>query len=472
MAGEGTWGNGFGLLGEATSSLHAVRLELRKPPLEVFSRLCQRCDYAYLLESVEGPERLAEYSFIGFNPRAVVTVKGGEVRILREDEEQRYRVKNPLLPVRQLVGACRANNGFRFTGGAVGYLSYDAVRYWERLPKKAAEGFGFPEVEMAIYDDGFAYNHKTGEAFYYYTDRNRLEEAEAMLRDGCNVEAPYFSSPKANLGREEFEDIVVKSKEYIASGDVFQVVVSRRYDISFRGSLIPFYEQLRCINPSPYMFFLKMGRRQIVGSSPEMLMRVEGRVVETYPIAGTRPRFKDDPAKDKAMEEELINNPKERAEHVMLVDLARNDIGKVAELGSVHVSEFMVVHKYSHVQHIVSRVVGRLRSDCSPYDALKALFPAGTVSGAPKIRAMEIIEELEPARRGPYAGAVGYFSTNGNADFAITIRSLVADGRRGYMQAGAGIVADSTPEVEWAETEHKLSALLRALKMASEGGCD
>jgi len=258
---------------------------------------------------------------------------------------------------------------------------------------------------------------------------------------------------------------VEKAKEYVTAGDIFQVVLSKRYDFRIRGDLVGFYRNLREINPSPYMYFLKSGEHRIVGSSPEMLVRVENRVVETFPIAGTRPHVKN-PIENKRLTEELLSDPKERAEHVMLVDLGRNDIGKVSKFGSVHLPEFMKVHQYSHVQHIVSRVVGNLRDECDCYDALRAVFPAGTVSGAPKVRAMEIIEELEPTRRGPYAGAVGYFSYNGNADFAITIRTLIANGDKAHIQVGAGIVADSEPEREWFETEHKAQALIKALEVS------
>jgi anthranilate synthase component 1 len=260
---------------------------------------------------------------------------------------------------------------------------------------------------------------------------------------------------------------VEKAKEYIVSGDIFQVVLSKRYDFHIKGDLMAFYRSLRDINPSPYMYFFKAGKRQIVGSSPEMLARIDNRVVETFPIAGTRPCV-ENPSENRQLAEELLADPKERAEHVMLVDLARNDVGKVAKFGTVHVPEFMKVHRYSHVQHIVSQVVGDLQDGKECYDALRAVFPAGTVSGAPKVRAMEIIEELEPTRRGPYAGSVGYFSYNGNADFAITIRTLFADGDKAYIQAGAGIVADSVPEREWFETDHKAEALMKALKKAGE----
>jgi anthranilate synthase component 1 len=257
---------------------------------------------------------------------------------------------------------------------------------------------------------------------------------------------------------------VEKAKEYVTCGDIFQVVLSKRYEFNIKGDLTEFYRALRQINPSPYMYFLKAGDRQIVGSSPEMLVRVDNRQVQTFPIAGTRPCMAD-PAENRRLATELLADPKECAEHVMLVDLARNDIGRISKYGSVHVPEFMKVHRYSHVQHIVSQVVGDLRDDYECYDALSAVFPAGTVSGAPKVRAMEIIEELEPTRRGPYAGAVGYFSYNGNADFAITIRTLFADRDKAYIQAGAGIVADSVPETEWFETEHKAGALMKALQM-------
>jgi len=431
--------------------------------------LYERFEYAYILESVEGPEKLAEYSFIGFDPQLHLTIKDGmaEVYIPSEkDNATTVETSDPLSIVRAIVGDGWTLGGFRLSGGAVGYISYDAVRYWEELPKIAIDDLGFPDLEMGIFNDGMVFNHRTGEAFYYYTRENRLNEVLEMVDIEHETGSFRYSKPESNLGKEEFEDIVLKAKEYIASGDIFQVVLSKRYMLSFGGSLIPFYKALRMINPSPYMYYLKMGKRQIVGSSPEMLVRVEGRTVETFPIAGTRPRT-GDPDKDRVLAEELTSDPKECAEHVMLVDLARNDLGRVSEFGSVKVPEFMRVYSYSHVQHMVSRVVGKLKPQCTFYDALRAVFPAGTVSGAPKVRAMEIIEESEPVRRGPYAGAVGYFSYNGNADFAITIRTLVADGNKAYIQTGAGIVADSNPEKEWLETEHKASALMKALRIAA-----
>jgi len=302
---------------------------------------------------------------------------------------------------------------------------------------------------------------------YYYSTDNRLAEIEKLVKQSSNPETLAYDQPKVSVKKRQFEEAVEKAKDYIISGDIFQVVLSKRYDFRFEGNLMAFYRSLREINPSPYMYYFKAGNRQIVGSSPEMLVRVDNRRVETFPIAGTRPCV-ENPSENKRLAEELLGDPKERAEHVMLVDLARNDVGKVAKFGSVHVPEFMKVHRYSHVQHIVSQVVGDLQDDKECYDALRAVFPAGTVSGAPKVRAMEIIEELEPTKRGPYAGAVGYFSYNGNADFAITIRTLFADGDKACIQVGAGIVADSIPEREWFETDHKAEALMKALKKSGD----
>jgi anthranilate synthase component 1 len=323
----------------------------------------------------------------------------------------------------------------------------------------------FPDVQLGIFDDGIVFDHRQRRVFYYYSNDNRFSEVERLIKQPSDFGSLSYKQPKVNVTKEHFEKAVEKAKEYVACGDVFQVVLSKRYEFRVRGDLVAFYRSLRTINPSPYMYFLKMGDKQIVGSSPEMLVRVDNRVVETFPIAGTRPCV-EKPSENRRLAKELLADPKERAEHVMLVDLARNDVGKIAKFGSVHVPEFMRVHRYSHVQHIVSQVVGDLKEDCECYDALRAVFPAGTVSGAPKVRAMEIIEELEPTRRGPYAGAVGYFSYNGNADFAITIRTLFADKDKAYIQVGAGIVADSVPEREWFETDHKVEALMKALEIS------
>jgi len=418
-----------------------------------------------MLESIEGPKKLSQYSFIGFDPVLTIKITNGEAVICNEitGEKEREKVNEPLSVIEKTI---RNRPGFkeqRFVGGAVGYISYDAVRCWERLPERALDDQKFPDVEVGVFDDGIIYDHRNKQAFYYYLNENRLAEIDKLLTGPDDHETLSHKQLKVNITKEHFEKAVEKAKEYVTAGDIFQVVLSKRYDFQIRGDLIGFYRNLRKINPSPYMYFLKSGERQIIGSSPEMLVRVENRVVETFPIAGTRPHVKN-PIENRRLTEELLADPKERAEHVMLVDLGRNDIGKVSKFGSVHLPEFMKVHQYSHVQHIVSRVVGDLRDECDCYDALRAVFPAGTVSGAPKVRAMEIIEELEPTRRGPYAGAVGYFSYNGNADFAITIRTLVANGDKAHIQVGAGIVADSNPEREWFETEHKARALIKALE--------
>jgi anthranilate synthase component 1 len=451
---------------ERPLQVNLVKLPLSDTPIEIFAKLYKHCRYAYLLESIEGPEKLAQYSFIGFNPRLVIRVRGREAVIedTASSEKNVEKVSDSLEVVEKaLRGRKSPFQRLRLAGGAVGYIAYDAVRQWEKLPSKAVDDLGFPDLEMGVYDDGVVFDHVKGEGYYYYTTGSRLREICSLLEKPDDHAPVTYGEPATNISKEDYEAAVLRAKEYIAAGDVFQVVPSRRFEFRFNGDLIAFYRSLREINPSLYMYYLRMGDRQIVGSSPEMLVRVEGDTVDTFPIAGTCPRV-DDPEENNRLAEALLADPKERAEHVMLVDLGRNDIGKVARYGSVHLPEYMSVHEYSHVQHIVTQVRGTLRGDMDCYDAFRAVFPAGTVSGAPKVRAMEIIEELEPTRRGPYAGAVGYFSYNGNADFAIAIRTLVANGDRATIQAGGGVVADSDPEREWFETERKAAALLRALE--------
>ena len=453
---------------KANHNLKFKKISFGRTPLEIFTRLYKCSESAYLLESIEGPKKLAQYSFIGFNPTTTIQVKDGEAVTRNEetDEEIKEKTIDPLQTVKSFVMSHSANNKeFRLVGGAVGYISYDAVRYWEKLPQLVRDPLNFPDVQVGIFDDGIVFDHKQKRAYYYYANNNRFAEVERLLNQQNECEALSYTQPRVNVTKEYFEQAVAKAKEYVTCGDIFQVVLSKRHEFRFKGDLIEFYHALRRINPSPYMYFFKAGSRQIVGSSPEMLVRVDNRRVETFPIAGTRP-CKTEPSENKRLAKELLADPKERAEHVMLVDLARNDLGRISKFGSVHVPEFMKVHRYSHVQHIVSQVVGDLKNEYDCYDALRAVFPAGTVSGAPKVRAMEIIEELEPARRGPYAGAVGYFSFNGNADFAITIRTLFADKDKAYIQAGAGIVADSIPEREWFETEQKAGALMKALQIS------
>lgn len=354
--------------------------------------------------------------------------------------------------------------GLRFVGGLVGYFSYDSIHYIESLPKNAKDDLNLPDFQFGVFDDGIVFDHLTGQAYYYWYRENRIHEIERLLSNKPKDSKLTAKNLRVNITKPTFINMVEKAKKYIRAGDIFQVVPSKRFQFEIDGELTNFYKTLREINPSPYMYFLKMKDTSLVGSSPEMLGRVTGRQVETFPIAGTCPVGRT-PNETKRLAASLLNDPKERAEHVMLVDLARNDVGKVCKFGSVEVPEFMTVQKYSHVQHIVSRVTGELRRDRDAIDTFKSIFPAGTVSGAPKKRAMEIIDELEPCRRGPYAGAIGYFSYNRNADFAITIRTLVAKGKRAYVQAGGGVVADSKPSREWSETEHKAKALLRALRL-------
>lgn len=383
-----------------------------------------------------------------------------EVKDKIDGYKQNFKASEPLQFLERLIPKLKLPTRPRLLGGLVGYISYDCVKYWERLAGNK-KGLGLPDLELGLFADGIVFDHRLGKSYYYsfIEDRSHL-----ILNSNTSNYCLNYSEPRSNISKEMFEDMVMDAKDYIASGDIFQVVLSRRYEFNVKGELIPFYEQLKKINPSPYMYYLKFDDNEIIGSSPEMLVRVEGNIAETYPIAGTRPLTNDD-GENERLAKELISDVKERAEHVMLVDLARNDLGKVCKYGSVNVPEFMVINRYSHVQHIVSRVTGELKDDYDCFDTLKAVFPAGTVSGAPKVRAMEIIEELEPCKREVYAGAVGYFSFSKNADFAIAIRTLASSKGRAYIQVGAGIVSDSKPENEWFETEHKAKALLKALEM-------
>jgi len=444
------------------------RISTSLSPLELFSRIQGRCEYSYLLESENSSNRLAEFSFIGFDPIAVFTAAGGSVEIRdRTGKVMKRRSRDPLLDLRRtLEGRGSVDTRFRFVGGAVGYVSYDAVRYWERLPDPRKDLGAFPDLEFAIFDDGLIFNHEEGETYYYTLSQDRLDTVLEMIGEDRPLPRLRATPPKRNLTRANYERIVRRTKKYIRAGDIFQAVLSKQFILTIDGSLLPFYSVLRKVNPSPYMYYLAFGEREVVGSSPEMLLRVEGRTIETFPIAGTRPRS-NDVRKNRMLRKELLADPKEKAEHLMLVDLARNDVGKVAKYGTVKTTDFMSIMEFSHVQHIVSRVVGELQEGSDCFDAFRAIFPAGTVSGAPKPRAMEIIDELEPRRRGPYAGGVGYFSYNGNADFAIAIRTLFRSGREGYLQAGAGIVADSVPSKEWLETEAKAQVLLEAIRKDS-----
>lgn len=421
------------------------------------------------MESLIGPEELAEMSVIGFDPKLVITCDSKDFKVKDRTGRilQSSRAKDPLSSIRNLMPKIN-DDRFRYIGGAVGYISYDATRFWEHLPiNNNKEASDFPILEFGIYDDGILFNHKENQAYYFFLGESRLEQIVHKMAQMKRKPARFScSTPKRNMTKKDFVKMVEKAKRYIYDGHVFQVVLAKSMKFRVKGNLIDLYAKLREVNPSPYMYMLKMSDRCIIGSSPEMLIRITKDFIETFPIAGTRQILQDE-KKNEELRKELLEDEKEIAEHTMLVDLARNDIGRVCKFGTVKVEDFMSVKRFSHVQHIVSHVIGRLDKNFDSYNSVKAVFPAGTVSGAPKVRAMQIIDELEPSFRGPYAGAIGYFSFNGSCDFAITIRSLFVNGSKAYVQSGAGIVIDSDPGLEWAETEHKASALLSALKEAA-----
>ncbi|HUR70018.1 MAG TPA: anthranilate synthase component I family protein [Candidatus Thermoplasmatota archaeon] len=432
-------------------------------PAAHFSRLLAAHENGFLLESAEGPERLARYSILGLDPVGIVRLEQG--RLVTEGSlPAPHANEAPLAYLRRLVQLHpTTDHGYRYLGGLVGYACYEFVEGLERLTPRAQKG-AFPTFEYGLYLDGLVFDHLTRRVVYFSHGADRSAEftATAQRNGGAAPlqHAPLkFGAPRANVDAAHFEKMVETAKHHILEGDIFQVVLSRRFDLDVSGDLLAYYEALKRANPSPYMYYLKSGARRIVGASPEMLVRVDGGRVETFPIAGTRPMGRT-PAETEKLAAELLADPKEAAEHAMLVDLARNDVGRVAEFGTVRVSESRKVERFSHVQHLVSKVEARLRPGSSALDAFAALFPAGTVSGAPKVRAMEIIRELEADARGPYAGAIGYFSFNGNADAAIAIRTLVASGNKASVQAGAGIVHDSVPEAETRETEAKARGLL------------
>ena len=399
---------------------------------------------------------------MGFDPELIVKGYFNRITIqARDGKIETIQTDTPLEEIKKLIKKTD-DMSYRYLGGAVGNINYDAIRLFENIP--GDRDLEKPIMEFGIYNDGILYDNKKKQFFYFYYDEDRKDKIKKTDEDVGMFE---MSDINPNLNKDGFEKIVKKAKEYVRSGDVFQVVLSRRFSFEGKGDYLKVYEKLRELNPSPYMFHLKMKDNIIIGSSPEMLLRVTGSDVETFPIAGTR-KITDDEEKNEKLKDELLNDEKELAEHTMLVDLGRNDIGRVCDYGTVKVKELMKIKRFSHVQHIVTHVVGKLSEKNDMYDAFQAVFPAGTVSGAPKVRAMEIIQELEPTKRETYAGAVGYFSFNGCCDFAIAIRSIFADKDKGFVQAGAGIVFDSIAENEFKETEHKANAMITALKEASK----
>lgn len=465
--------------GNLVAIYRAVPADL-ETPVSAFLKVA-RGQHSFLLESVEGGERLARYSFIGTEPYRILRTGSSEdpelaidPLCLVEAELGRYStVPMPGLPP--------------FHGGAVGYLAYEVARYFEQLPAPVNDPLGLPEAVVMFTDTLLVFDHLhhsikivshvrlDGDVDTAYRQATwRIDELAGRLAGPLVLQAPPHpmdpvASISSNIGKDGFLAAVKKAKRYIEEGEIIQVVPSQR--LSRPTSARPFdvYRSLRTINPSPYMYYFELGDMQIIGASPEMLVRVENGTVETHPIAGTRPRGRT-VEEDNALEEELRSDEKERAEHIMLVDLGRNDVGRVSRPGSVVATQLMDVERYSHVMHLVSHVKGHLLPELTAFDALRACFPAGTVSGAPKIRAMEIIAELEPDRRGPYAGAVGYFSYSGNLDTAITIRTIVMKEGVASVQAGGGVVFDSVPELEYEESLNKARALLKALDQAEQAG--
>ena len=462
-------------------------------PLSTYLKLADG-PYSYLLESVHGGEKWGRYSIIGLPSRTVLRVSGQEVEVLQDGQPvETATVDDPLAWIEDFQGRYRSPGlpGMpRFTGGLVGYFGYDTVRYIE--PRLAntdkPDLIGTPDIMLMVSDELVVFDNLAGTLLLvvhvdpadgdaWAKGQARLDELASRLRtansaytqageaDASQVEETDFVS---GFTREGFESAVGRIKDYIVEGDAMQVVLSQRMSIPYTAPPLDLYRALRSLNPSPYMFYLDMDEFHIVGSSPEILVHLEDDVITVRPIAGTRPRGADDET-DRALEADLLADPKELAEHLMLIDLGRNDTGRVSEIGSVRLTEKMVVERYSHVMHIVSNVTGRIRKGMSALDVLRATFPAGTVSGAPKIRAMEIIDELEPVKRGVYAGAVGYLSWSGNMDTAIAIRTAVIQDSTLHIQAGAGIVADSVPANEWEETMNKGRAIFRAVAMASRG---
>lgn len=470
-------------------------------PVSAYIKISRGAQYSYLLESVEGQEKIGRYSFLGAFPSMIFKSKGGKADLTIDGKNKEVRIKkDPLEHIRKMLNKYRPVKikGLpRFFGGMVGYVSYDTVRFFENIPDKNPDDLGFPDCIFFLTDTLLIFDHiehnikvvsnavidgNPDEAYSKACSKidflvRRLKESGSEIRckDGMRVNSDSgrkvfiddFKS-KCNFTQKEFEDIVDKAKGYIRKGDIIQTVLSQRIEGRVNVHPLDVYRALRIVNPSPYMYFLKMDDLNVIGSSPEVFLRVEGGVATVRPIAGTRRRGKNE-KEDKKLEIQLLADAKEKAEHVMLVDLGRNDLGKVCEYGSVGLKHNMVVERYSHVMHIVSEVAGKLRKGKDCFDCFRACFPAGTVSGAPKIRAMEIIDELENVRRGLYAGAIGYFSFSGNTDTCITIRTILMHNRHAYVQAGAGIVADSKPQLEYQETLNKAKAMLQAIKLSQNG---
>jgi len=437
-----------------------IPLELSENQFQIYNKISRNYSHSFLFESLTGPEVLAETSVMGFDPKIILKGYSDKVEISHNNKTETIKTTDPFEELKKLLGKSD-DQSYRYLGGAVGVVNYDAIRLVEKI--KDSHNSPQPLMEFGIYDDGILYDNLHKKLFYFYHDDNRFDK---LIMNEDSFGEFHSSEVIPNMDEKKYSEIVNKAKKYIHDGDIFQVVLSRKFAFDTSGDTLTLYKTLRNLNPSPYMYHLKQDNKTIIGASPEMLVRITDDKVETFPIAGTR-KITEDEERNKALADELINDEKELAEHTMLVDLGRNDIGRVCKYGTVHPESLMEIKRFSHVQHIVSHIVGNLAPENDMFDAFQAVFPAGTVSGAPKVRAMEIIDELETESRGPYAGAVGYFSYNGCCDFAIAIRSIFIKDNKGFVQSGAGIVSDSIAENEFKETEHKAGAMLQALKEAS-----
>ncbi|MDC0928164.1 anthranilate synthase component I family protein [Nitrosopumilus sp.] len=438
-----------------------IPLDLSENQFQIYNKISRNYSHSFLFESLSGPEVLSETSVMGFDPKIIFKGYSDKVEIIENNNTTTIETNDPFVELKKLLGKSN-DQKYRYLGGAVGVVNYDSIRLVENISEK--NSLTQPIMEFGIYDDGLLYDNVDKKLFYFYHDVNRFDK---LIMSNDSFDTFHSSEVTPNMDKEKFSNIVNKAKQYIHDGDIFQVVLSRKFAFETSGDNLTLYKTLRKLNPSPYMYHLKQDSKIIIGASPEMLVRITDDKVETFPIAGTR-KITDNEEKNKALSEELIHDEKELAEHTMLVDLGRNDIGRVCKYGTVHPESLMQIKRFSHVQHIVSHVVGNLDSKYDMFDAFQAVFPAGTVSGAPKVRAMQIIDELEAEERGPYAGAVGYFSYNGCCDFAIAIRSIFIEDNKGFVQSGAGIVSDSIAENEFKETEHKAGAMLQALTEASD----
>lgn len=449
--------NVFGDLKKLIKKPTTKKIEIDNP-VKLFKNLYYNYKDTFLLESMESDSGLARYSIIGFNPVAKIKAHDHNVTITTDTYTFEYTSDNPLLDIKTLIKNDFKEEGFR--GGLLGYVSYESIKYFENVPTHKSI---YPDFEFGLFLDCVVYDniHKTCE--YTTLNEDRSDLIKRIYQEEHTNGILEYKLIQEDFTQDEYENAVDETKNLITDGEIFQAVISNSENLVLKGSKLPLYEHLRKINPSPYMYHIKLDQREIIGSSPEMLMRLEKGTVESYPIAGTRPRGKNK-QEDEELKKSLLNDEKELAEHLMLVDLARNDIGKISKSNTVKLEEFYGIRKFSHVQHIVSHVTGKLNDNLDAIDAFMSLFPAGTLSGAPKIRAMEIINQKEKYARGPYGGAVGYFSLNGNADFAITIRTLTTNDNRAEIQAGAGIVYDSIPQSEYEECRRKRQALFQALK--------